>query len=275
MSPAMALPWDPLFREAFLTGLLLAPLAALLGCWLRLRGEWLATLGYAHVAGAGGVIGAIIHWPMLLSAMIASLLAGGLKGLMSRGQAGNEVFGVMILLGWCLGLLAAANHPAADLVGRVFLDGQILFAGRGHLLTAFVLVVLSVVVLHRVSRPLMRERFQPGHLRANGRQLWPMTLGFDALVVLVVAVSAMAMGVMASFALLMLPAWVAWGVARGWRAALWLSALLGLAAYLVAFMAALVLDQPFGPVLVMVLLSLLPLRWLAQRRGAGGGAGDL
>jgi zinc transport system permease protein len=276
VSLGAAIPWDPLFREAFLAGMILAPLAAVLGCWLRLRGEWLATLGYAHVAGAGGVVGAALHWPMLLSAMLAALLSGLIKGSMRAGRTGNEAFGVMILLGWCLGLLVAANHPAADLVGRVFLDGQILFVGRNHLLAAFVLAVLSIGVLLRLSRVLLRERFQPGHLRANGRQRWPMILGFDAMVVLVVAACAMSMGVMAAFALLMLPAWVAWGLARGWRAVLWLSAVLGLTAYVVAFTLVLVLDQPFGPVLVAVLLCLLPLRLLSVHSGgAGGRAGDL
>lgn len=270
------MPWDPLFRDGFLAGLVLAPFAAVLGCWLRLRGEWLATLGYTHMAGAGGVIGAILHGPMLLSALLAATLAGMIKGLLGAGRVGNETFGAMILLGWGLGLLAAANHPAADLAGRVFLDGQILFADRGHLLSALMIAAFGFAVLWRSSDVLLREHFQPGYSQANERRVWPSTLGFDALVVLVVAISSIALGVMASFALVMLPAWIAWGVVRGWRAVLWCSALLGLGAYLGAFVIALVLDQPFGPVLVMLLLCLLPLRLLASsRRGAGGRAGDL
>ncbi|MFN2349346.1 MAG: metal ABC transporter permease [Thioalkalivibrio sp.] len=272
----MTLPWDPLFREAFLSGLVLAPLAALLGCWLRLRGEWLATLGYAHLAGAGGVLAAVLHWPMLLSAILASALGAVFKGWFGAARTGNEVYGLMILLGWCLGLLAAANHPGAALVGRVFLDGQILYAGRSHLITALALAVIGAVLLPRLSRWLLREHFQPGHRRANRQALWPMGLGFDGLVVLVVAATALAMGVMASFALVLLPAWVAWGLARGWRMVLWLSALLAASAYILAFWVALALDQPFGPVLVAVLLCLTPLRLLGRGWSvAGGHAGDL
>lgn len=259
----MTLLWDPLFREPFLVGFVLAPLAAVLGCWLRLRGEWLATLAYAHVAGAGGVLGAVFHWPLLPAATTASLLAGVAKGLLSR--AGNEVFGVMMLLGWCAALLLAANHPRADLVGRLFLDGQILFTGREHLWAASGIAALVAVVMPWLSHRLLRQSVQPLNDRVNGRRAWSYALVFDALVMVVVAACALAMGVMAAFALVMIPAWIAWRFARGWRRALWMSGLLAAVAYGVAFVLSLHLDQPFGPVMVVCLLMLAMLRWCPRR----------
>ena len=59
---------------------------------------------------------------------------------------------------------------------------------------------------------------------------------------------------MAAFALVFVPPWVAFRFAHGWRRTLAWSAGLGLVAYLVAFVAAIRLDQPFGPVLVAALL---------------------
>jgi len=265
---------DAMFLDAFLTGLLLAPLAAALGCWLRLRGEWLSSLAYAQLAGAGGVLGAVFHWPVMAGAVAAALLGGGLKGMLQH--TGNQVFGFMILLGWCVTLLVAANHPAADLAGRMFLDGQILFVGRTQLWASVGLAALVLTIMPLLSRHLLRQRLQPAHYDAHRQGLRPFMLLFDLLVVLAVALCALVMGVMASFALVMLPAWLVWSLASHWRAAWLMAAALALLAYCAAFYLSLVLDQPFGPVLVAVLLCLLPLRLLGRHgRASGGQRGDL
>lgn len=259
--------WDPLFRAPLLAGLVLAPLAAVLGCWLRVRDEWLACLGYAHAAGAGGVLAAALHIPMLPGAMGAAAVAGAVKALL--GRIGNEAFAVMLLLGWSLALLLAANHPRADVVGRVFLDGQILFAGREQVWVALAMAGVALLAMPVLSSHLLRQRFQPGYHRANGHAPWALNLAFDLLVVLVVAVCSMAMGVMAAFALVLLPAWIVWRLARGWRMTLWLVAALATLSYLCAFALAIALDQPFGPVMVAVLLGCLPLRLLPRPAASG------
>jgi zinc transport system permease protein len=69
------------------------------------------------------------------------------------------------------------------------------------------------------------------------------------------AAATAAMGLMAAFALVLVPAWLAFRLAPGWRWALALAAACGVLGYLVAFAVALVLDQPFAPVLVAVLLA--------------------
>ena len=48
--------WSDLFLLPFLTGLGLALVLPVLGCFLRLRDEWLAALAYAHVAAAGALL---------------------------------------------------------------------------------------------------------------------------------------------------------------------------------------------------------------------------
>lgn len=204
---------------------------------------------------------------MLPGAVAATLLAGVLKGLIAR--AGHESFAIMILAGWCVALLIAANHPRADVVGRVFVDGQILYSAPAYVWVALGMMVLAVILMPWLSARLLRRRLQPGHCLANVIPAWPVTLAFEGLVVLVLATAALAMGVMATFALVMIPAWIAWRVATGWRMVLWVSALLGLGAQVAAFALALVLDQPFGPVLVACLLALIPLRLIPARTGPG------
>jgi zinc transport system permease protein len=59
---------------------------------------------------------------------------------------------------------------------------------------------------------------------------------------------------MAAFALVFIPAWVAFRVARSWRSTVTWSLLLGTTAYVGSFALAIIFDQPYGPVLVAALL---------------------
>ena len=58
--------FDPLFLLPFVNGLLLALLLPLLGAFVRLREEWLASLGLAQVSAAAVVLGAILVEPVAL-----------------------------------------------------------------------------------------------------------------------------------------------------------------------------------------------------------------
>ena len=76
------------------------------------------------------------------------------------------------------------------------------------------------------------------------------------LAALALAFGTTTVGLMASFALVLIPPWIAFRFAGSWRGTLLLSVGLGTLAYLLAFAMALGLDQPFGPVLVALLLAL-------------------
>jgi zinc transport system permease protein len=65
----------------------------------------------------------------------------------------------------------------------------------------------------------------------------------------------MTLGVMGGFALIFVPPWIVFRRARSWRAGLFFSALIGMLGYIAAFAIALGLDQPFGPVLALLLIA--------------------
>ena len=102
---------------------------------------------------------------------------------------------------------------------------------------------------------LVHARFFPRHEQANRLPAWHWRLGFDLLVALGMAVGTGTLGLMGAFALVFVPPWIAFRLARSWRWTLILAVGLGVAAYLLAFGLALGLDQPFGPVLVAVLVG--------------------
>jgi len=262
---------DPLFRLPFLAGLLIAGVLPVLGALLMLREEWLAALGLAHLATAGALLGLAAGIPAMLGASLGALGGGAVKSL--GGARGNAAYGFMILIGWSALLLAAANTSAGDALGQAVMDGQLYFAGWTELAAAVLLTGLAVTALPRLMPQLLRARFFPRHDTANRLPAWRWHLGFDLLAAFGVAIGTATLGLLGAFALILVPAWAAFRIAPGWAWTLWLAGLIGVAAYLAAFVLALGLDQPFGPTLAAVCLALGGVSGALSRPAQGRGGG--
>jgi zinc/manganese transport system permease protein len=246
--------FDPLFRLALIDGLLLAAVLPVLGAVLMLRDEWLAALGFAHLAAAGALLGLAFGLPAVAGGVAAAGAAAIAKG--AGGGQGNAVYGFMILGGWAALLLIGANTEVGEQLGRALIDGQLYFAGPADLIAAALLGLATALTLPWLMPRLLRARLLPQHDAANGYPVRRWQLGFDLLAAAGMAVGTASMGLMAAFALVLVPAWIAFRSAPSWRWTLAGSAAIGLLGYLVSFAAALALDQPFGPMLVAVLLVL-------------------
>jgi zinc transport system permease protein len=249
---ASALLTDPLWRLPFMTGLGLALVLPVVGALLMLRDEWLAALGLAHLAAASALLGVLIGVPPVLGGPLGAI-AGGVVKTWRDGQ-GNSSYALMLLSGWAALYLLAANSRHGPSLGQALIDGQLYFAGALELSAVLVLVVTVIAALRWLMPLLLRARLFPDDDRANHRPAWRWRLGFDLLTALAMATGAATLGLMGTFALAFVPAWVAFRYASGWIWTLVLSAALGVVTYLLAFAAALVLDQPFGPMLVALLV---------------------
>ncbi len=254
--------FDPLFRVPFANGLLLALVLPLLGAYVRLRNEWLAALGLAQVTAAGGVTAILLGVHPLAGALGAAALAAGVKGRTER--SGNDVYAILLFFGWSAALLGAANSARGEELSHSLLEGQLYFTGWANLGAALGLVAAVAAAGPWLSKRLLLEHFFPENLAANRQAPWRLHLAFDLLVAFSVALATESIGVMATFCLVFLPPWVAFRIAASWKRALVHSAGLSVTAYVAAFVLAIALDQPFGPVLVGTLvasgLALLPFR---------------
>lgn len=245
---------DPLFRVPFAAGLAVAAVLPVLGVLLRLRDEWLAALGLAHLAGAGALVGLAAGLPAVAGAPLGALAGAAVKAW--GGFRGNTVYGLMVLAGWSVTFLVAANTPLGSAMGHALVEGQLYFAGPPHLAAALAVALLAAAVLPWAAPRLVRARLFPGHEAANHLPPWRWHLPFDLLVALALATGTAVLGLMGAFALAFVPPWVAFQSATSWRGCLAIASLLGVGGYGVAFVLALVLDQPFAPVLVAVVTGL-------------------
>ena len=244
------------FLTPFLTGLGLAVLLPLLGCYLRLRDEWLAALAYSHVAAAGALLAAVVGLPPALGGVAAAGLAGAGKRLFAGRLSGGASYAVLLLGGWAVSVLLAANQPLAERLGHALFDGQLFFASTPELAVVGLAVPVALLLLWRLSRHLLLAHTYPDFFRIRGLRAWPTQTGFDLLAALALAMATMNLGVMGAFALVFIPPWLAFRRAANWQRGLRWALSIGVVAYVAAFALALVLDQPFGPVLAILLVLL-------------------
>ena len=245
--------FDPIFLTPFLNGLLLTILLALVGPYVRMRGEWLASLGIAQAAAAGQLLGTFVGTPTL-GGLLAAAVAATAKALLGQ-RSGHDAYAVMLLVGWSAALLLAANTARGEDLSRALLQGELFFTGTPQLIGIGVLLGVVAATLWWLSRPLLLGCLFPDHLVGESRTAARHGLQFEVLVAVSLALAASVVGVMAAFALVFVPAWVAFRFAGSWRAALGWSIATGTLAYLASFAIAVVLDQPYGPVLVAALLA--------------------
>lgn len=249
-----SLPVDSLFTVPFFAGLTLALLLPLVGNLLRLRDEWLATLGLAHLATAGALLGMALHLPTFVGALAGALAGAGAK--QASGGRSNSAYGLMILAGWALTLLVASNTALGEALAHAFVDGQLYFAGRREFVIGAAILLMALPALRWLTPRLIAARLFPERERANRLPAWRWHLGFDLLAASVIAAGTATLGLMASFALIFVPSWIAFRRGADWQHAQWLAAGIGVAGYGLAFVLALILDQPFGPVLAAVFVAL-------------------
>ncbi|HTP02473.1 MAG TPA: metal ABC transporter permease, partial [Anaerolineales bacterium] len=252
---------DPLFRLPFLTGLTFALVLPVLGMYLRLREEWLAALAFAQVAAAGSLASSILGLPPQAGALACTCGAAALKGWIAR--AGNNGYALLMIVGWAAAILMLANVPIAEQLGHALFDGQLYFTNIGHLAIAALFLGITATLLPWLSRRLLLERMFPDFFRASGLSARRYHLIFDLLIAAGLALATSCIGVMAAFGLVFVPSMIAYRIGPNWKASVGIAAGSSLGAYLIAFAAALLLDQPFGPVLVVTLAALAVFGWLA------------
>lgn len=246
-----------LFLQPFLTGLGFALLLPLFGCYLRLRDEWLAAFAYAHVAAAGALAGMALGVPLVAGGIGAGAGAALLKRLLAERMrlAGSTAYALLLIVGWAVAVLLTANLPMAERLGHALFDGQLYFADRVQLVIAVICLALALPLLAALSRHLLLAQLYPAFFSARKLPAWPVHLGFDLLAVGILAVATMSLGVVGAFALVFVPPWVAFSRASSWRHGLVWAVVHGIGAYGLAFVLALQFDQPFGPMLAIVLIA--------------------
>ena len=249
-----------LLLTPFVAGFLITLVLALAGSGLFLRGSVWQALALGQWAAAGGVLASVLHWPVL---PVALALGAGVMALLQRVRDAERLPLALFLGGLAAVTLLAANFSQASIAAAAWAEGQLYFAGPGELIAVVVAGVASAVLWPWLRRVWLHAQLAPDVSAAPAPPAIARWLEI-AWLVAVIVLGSMVLGMPAALATLLLPAWGAAFLARGLTGALLWTQSLATAGFLVAWSLSLPLDQPFAPVLVVVLLLLA----LLARAGA-------
>lgn len=258
---------EPFFLRALAAGVMLALVAAPMGCvvvWRRMAyvGETLAQASLLGVA-----LGLALQIDLTLAVVLAAVAAALV--LVGFGQqkllAMDSVLGLMHHATLSLGIIAISllKGPSVDLMsflfGDVFAvsDTDLIWAAGGGL------AVLGAVAV--LWRPLLRISLDSDLAAAEGVDpVWPKA-AFDIVLAITIAVAMKIVGVLLVMAFLIVPAVAARPLARTPEAMAAMAAVIGVAGVILGLTASLHHDTPGGPSIVLAMTALAALTLVAAR----------
>ncbi len=258
---------DPFLLKAALAGLLVAWVAAPLGClvvWRRMAYFGDAT-GHAALLGVAGALSLSMP-PMAGVLVVATALALAVTFASRGGFAADTMLGVFSHAALALGLVAAALLPGVRLNLINTLLGDILTVSSAEIIwiAAGGAVILGVIAA--AWRGLLNATLSPELMAAEGGSLMRDKLVFTLSLALFVALAMKLVGILLITAMLILPAAAAAPLSRSPERMVALAALIGSLSVLGGLWMSWEADTPAGPSIIVVAAGIFALTALRPKR---------
>ncbi len=263
-------------QRAFLAGLGVSVTCAILGVFLVLRRDAMIGHGLAHVTFGGVALGMLLNVaPLSVALAVAILSALGIMKLKERaGLYGDTAIGIISSLGMALGifLVSLAGGFNLDLFGYLF--GNVLAIDPGEVWVAFLLTLAVLATVAFFYQEFLFLTFDSESARASGVRVEWLDSLMAVLTAVTVVVGMKVVGILLISALLVIPAAGALQVARNFKGAMALSAVLAGVSAAGGLIAAFYLDWPPSGTIVLasgvLFLVLFASRQWVKRLGRPG-----
>lgn len=220
-------------RQALLAGTILSIVTGLVGYFVVLRHQAFAGEALSDVALTGALGGAVLGINPFVSLICTTATVALIMGRFGERLRGRDVV-VGTVLAWVLGLgalflnlfNAKVSGMGTGMSGVTVLFGNILGTSTDQVRSIALVSVVAIIVLLLIMRPLLFASLDPDVAAARGVPVRTLGLGFMVLLAVTVSEATMAVGALLVFALLLLPAAIAYRIVSRPFAALALSAVL-------------------------------------------------
>lgn len=266
------------FTRALLAGAVVGALCGLVGVLVLLRRRMFFTMALTHATFPGGVIAAMLGVNIVVGAGVMGVALVGLMAWLTtiRRQGRQVPSGVVLTLGYALGMVCYSLAPAMPAKVDAFLAGSILAIPGENLIALAVLLALVVFAYLAVGKELLFATFDPRGFRAAGYSE-PMA---DALVLAIITLTVVlampAIGSIIAIAMIAAPAAAAQLLTRRVVPMLGLSVAFGIAAASLGLLASRALGIAAGGAMALAAAGIFVLALGATRLPGirtSGGAG--
>lgn len=200
----------PFMQQAFVVTVLIAAAAAMLSCFLVLKGWALMGDAVAHAVLPGVVLAYVIGIPVAIGAFIAGMICALAAGYVQENSRVKQdtVLGVVFSGMFGLGLVMYLKVETNVHLDHILFGDMLGLSVQDIILTS-VIALFTLVVIAAKRKDLLLFSFDPQHAGAIGLPVRWLHYGLLALISLTIVGALSAVGIILSIALLIAPGAIA------------------------------------------------------------------
>lgn len=247
----------PFMTDAFLITLMLSVPAALLSCFLVLKGWSLIGDAIAHAVLPGVVIAYILGLPLIIGAFFAGMTCALVTGYVDENTRvkRDTVMGVIFSGMFGLGIVLYTKVESEVHLDHI-LFGNMLGVGLGDLVTTGVIALIVTGLMAFFWRDLLLHAFDEQQARALGLNVRMLHFGLLAVISLTVVAALKAVGIILAIAFLVAPGAIAFLITRRFGAMMFTAMAVALFASFTGIYLSFFIDSAPAPTIVLVMTIL-------------------
>ncbi|SEG60489.1 manganese/iron transport system permease protein [Thalassococcus halodurans] len=270
MIQELLLPFQfPFMQNAFLIMMLIAPAAAMLSCFLVLKGWSLMGDAVSHAVLPGVVLAYVVGAPLILGAFLAGLFCAVSTGFLANTSRVKQdtVMGVVFSGMFGLGIvLYTAIESDVHLDHILF--GNMLGVGPEDLWTAGAISIAVAVILLATWRMVLAHAFDPMHARIAGLPVRVIHYGLLAMLSGMIVAMLSSVGLVLAIGMLIAPGAIAYLMTDKFSLMLIYSVLVALLSCISGIYLSFWIDSAPAPTIILIFSGLFVLS-LVWRSGLG------
>lgn len=255
----------PFMQNAFLITALVSVPAALLSCFLVLKGWALMGDAVSHAVLPGVVLAYIAGLPLIVGAFAAGMTCSLVTGYLSQNSRVKQdtIMGVVFSGMFGIGILLFTSVETDQHLDHI-LFGNMLGVGANDLWTAGLISVAVALVLLAKWKDFLLQAFDPAQARASGLAVGVLHYGLLTILSLTIVATLSAVGIILAVGLLIAPGAIAFLLVRRFERMMIVAVAVTLLAGMGGVYMSFFLDSAPAPTIILILTGIFIVAFLRR-----------
>jgi zinc transport system permease protein len=253
-------------QRAFMIGILIALLCAIIGLFIVLRRMALLGDGLAHISFGGIAAGMFFGIYPILSALIFSVLGAlGIQKLKKMKVYSDSAIAIFFSFGLALGviLVSLSRGFNADLMSYLF--GSILAVSVADILIILAVGIAVLITIYLFYKELFYITFDESSAKASGLSVEKFDTLLVILTAVVVVLSMRIVGILLVSSLMVIPASTALIFKKSFKQTIIISSIIAIASVIIGLISAYYFNLAAGGAIVMVLIAIFFITFIFKK----------